>query len=149
MLSWCESLEKAERRVKIHRRSLDHGLTTWLHEWNNWLWKTATYRATDSRQVGSLHTILHGDLKSVEIFRQMGSVNADRWKQGFSYRNVSGNVITRQRYKLCFVLLITMDETRISLFNFEIKRQSAQLKHSDSPPLNNCRVTASAVLRKW
>jgi len=49
--------------------------------------------------VGSVDTILHDDLKMQENFYEMGSVDADRWKQSFTRRNVSRNVITWQGYE--------------------------------------------------
>jgi len=43
-----------------------------------------------------------------------------------------------------FLSIVTMDETWMPMFNPETKRQSAQWKHTDSPPLKKFRVTTSA-----
>jgi len=43
-----------------------------------------------------------------------------------------------------FSSFVTMDETWMLMFNPEIKRQSAQWKHTDSPPPKKFRVSASA-----
>ena len=43
-----------------------------------------------------------------------------------------------------FSSIVTMDETWMPMFNPETKRQSAQWKHTDSPPAKKFWVTASA-----
>ncbi|XP_068085434.1 histone-lysine N-methyltransferase SETMAR-like [Anabrus simplex] len=95
--------------------------------------------------VGSVHTILHDDLKMRKVSsRWVPRMLTDDHKaahvaccQAMLTRNDSMN-------GTFFSSIVTMDETWMPFFNPETKRQSAQWKHTDSPPPKKFRVTASA-----
>lgn len=95
--------------------------------------------------VGSVHTILHDDLKMRKVSsRWVPRMLTDDHKaarvaccQAMLMSNDSMN-------GTFFSSVVTMDETWIPFFNPETKRQSAQWKHTDSPPPKKFRVTASA-----
>jgi len=95
--------------------------------------------------VGSVDIILHDNLK-------MRKVSA-RWvPRMLTDENKASRVAMCQAMlsrdkgmnSAFFSLIVTMDETRMPMFNLETKRQSAQWKHADSPPPKKFRVTASA-----
>ena len=90
--------------------------------------------------VGSVDTILHNDLK-------MRKVSA-RWvPQMLTDENKASCVTMLSHDKgmnsAFFSSIVTMDETLMLMFNPETKQQSAQWKHTDSPPPKKFRVTAS------
>ncbi|XP_067005625.2 protein GVQW3-like [Anabrus simplex] len=95
--------------------------------------------------VGSVHTILHDDQKMRKVSsRWVPRMLTDDHKaarvaccQAMLTRNDSMN-------GTFFLSIVTMDETWMPFFNPEPKRQSAQWKHTDSPPPKKFRVTASA-----
>ncbi|XP_068081357.1 protein GVQW3-like [Anabrus simplex] len=95
--------------------------------------------------VGSVHTILHDDLKMRKVpSRWVPRMLTDDHKaarvaccQAMLTRNDSMN-------GTFFSSIVTMDETWTPFFNPETKRQSAQWKHTDSPPPKKFRVSASA-----
>ena len=95
--------------------------------------------------IGSVDTIVHDDLK-------MRKVSARRVPRMLTDGNKASRVANCQAMLLrdkgmnsaFFSSFATMDETWMPMFNPETKRQSAQLKHNDSPPPKKFRVTASA-----
>ena len=95
--------------------------------------------------VGSAHTILHVDLKMKKVSsRWVPRMLTDEHKaarvaccQAMLTRDDGMN-------GTFFSSVVTMDETWMPFFNPETKRQSAQWKHSDSPPPKKFRVSASA-----
>lgn len=95
--------------------------------------------------VGSVHTILHDDLKMRKVSsRWVPRMLTDDHKaarvaccQAMLTRNEGMN-------GTFFSSIVTMDETWMPFFNPETKRQSAQWKHTDSPPPKKFRVSASA-----
>lgn len=94
--------------------------------------------------VGSVHTILHDDLKMRKVSsRWVPRMLTDDHKaarvaccQAMLTRNEGMN-------GTFFSSIVTMDETWMPFFNPETKRQSAQWKHTDSPPPKKFRVSAS------
>jgi len=94
--------------------------------------------------VGSVDTILHDDLK-------MRKVSA-RWvPRMLTDENKASRVamcqamLSRDRgmNSAFFASVVTMDETWMPMFSPETKQQSAQWKHTDSPPPKKFQVSAS------
>lgn len=95
--------------------------------------------------VGSVHTILHKDLKMTKVSsRWVPRMLTDQHKA--ARVEMCQTILTRDdRTNGDFISsIITMDETWVPLFNPETKRQSAQWKHVTSPPPRKFRVIASA-----
>jgi len=95
--------------------------------------------------VGSVYTILHDDLK-------MRKVYARRVPRTLTDENEASRVVMCQAMlshdkgmnSAFFSSGVTMDEIWMPMFNPETKQQSAQWKHTDSPPPKKFQVTASA-----
>lgn len=95
--------------------------------------------------VGSVHTILREDLKMSKVSsRWVPRMLADDHKA--ARVAISQAILTRDEGMngTFFSSIVTMDETWMPFFNPETKRQSAQWKHTDSPPPKKFRVSASA-----
>jgi len=95
--------------------------------------------------VGSVDTILHDDLKLRKV--------SARWvPRKLTDENKASRVAMCQAMlsrdkdmnSAFFSSIVTMDETWMPMFNPETKQQSAQWKHTNSPPPKKFRVTASA-----
>jgi len=94
---------------------------------------------------GSVDTILHDDLN-------MRKVSAKWVPRMLTDENKASRVAMCQAMlsrdkgmnSAFFSSVVAMDETWMPMFNPETKRQSAQWKHTDSPPPKKFRITASA-----
>ena len=114
---WCYGHEKCafvgmtvQRRLNILWKQTEGALAThmpiWRHDCTsgtNGYERQPLDCETDSCQCWHSHWICGQHLawrpENAESFCKLGSVNAERWKQGFMCRNVSGNVITWQGYE--------------------------------------------------
>ena len=95
--------------------------------------------------MGSAHTVLHEDLKMRKVSsRWVPRMLTDEHKA--ARVTICQAMLTRDdgMNGAFFSSIVTMDETWMPFFNPETKRQSAQWKHTDSPPPKKFRVTASA-----
>jgi len=147
-----DSSKKTELHVKTNRRSLDHALADLKTQLRVEQMVMEDCRLTVKQiaanagiSIGSVDTILHDDLK-------MRKVSA-RWvPQMLTDENKVSRVplcqamLSRDKgmNNAFFSSIVTMDETWMPMFNPETKRQSAQLKHTDSPPPKKFRVSTSA-----
>ena len=95
--------------------------------------------------IGSVDTILHVHLKMQKVSaRWVPRMLTDENKA--SRVAVCQAMLSRDKgmKSAFFSSIITMDETWLPMFNPETKRQSAQWKHTESPPPKKFRVTTSA-----
>ena len=95
--------------------------------------------------VRSVETILHDDLKMRKVsVRWVSRMLTDENKA--SRVAMCQAMLSRDKgmNSAFFSSVVTMDETWMPMFNPETKWQSAQWKHTDSPPPKKFRVTASA-----
>ena len=95
--------------------------------------------------VGSVDIILHDDLKTWKVSaRWVPRMLTDENKASRAAMCQAMLSSKKGMNSALFSSFITMDETRMPTFNPETKQQSAQWKHTDSPPTKKFRVTASA-----
>jgi len=147
-----DSSKKAERRLKTNRRSLGHALADlktiarveqMVMEDRRLTVKQIAANAGIS--VGPVDTILHDDMKMRKVpARWVPRMLTDENKA--SRVAMCQAMLSRDKgmNSAFFSSVVTMDETWMPMFNPETKRQSAQWKHTDSPPPKKFRVTASA-----
>ena len=95
--------------------------------------------------LGSVDTILHDDLKMRKFSaRCVARMLTDEKKASRVAMCQAMLSYDKGMNSVFFSSIVTMDETWVPMFNPETKRQSAQWKHTDSPPPKKFRVTTSA-----
>jgi len=101
--------------------------------------------ANASISTRSVDTILHDDLKMRKVFARWVPEMLTNENKASRF-TVCQAILSRHKgiNSSFFSSIVTTDETWMPMFNPENKWQSAQWKHTDSPPLKKFWVTASA-----